>query len=102
LKDILLENITLNYPNLNERFYVATDASAYSIAHCLFQKAPDGSMKLVSSGGRALLGTARQMSACDSELAVILDALQSYRHFFSSGVFFTTFTDHCSLKYLEQ
>jgi RNase H-like domain found in reverse transcriptase len=59
-------------------------------------------MKLVPSGGRALVGTARQMSACDSELAAILDALQSYRQFLSSGVAFTIFTDHCSLKYLEQ
>jgi hypothetical protein len=52
LKDALLSDIVLMFPDLNERFYTQSDASKISCAHCHLQM-KDGVLRPVAFGGRS-------------------------------------------------
>jgi RNase H-like domain found in reverse transcriptase/Reverse transcriptase (RNA-dependent DNA polymerase) len=100
IKDILLQNITLQFPDMNATFYIQTDASHYAIAHSLLQK-KDGMLKIVSTGGRTLRPEEKKLCATDLELMGILHALESYKQFIANGNDLVLLTDHCSLQFIQ-
>jgi hypothetical protein len=88
------------FPDLNERFYIQSDASKVSCAHSLLQM-KDGVLRPVAFGGRSFKHYEQKLSSCHSELLVILHAIQSYHQFLANGKQFTILTDHCSLKFIK-
>ena len=38
LKEALLQNVMLVFPDMNDTFYIQTDASKHALAHCLLQE----------------------------------------------------------------
>jgi hypothetical protein len=100
LKQLLLQNATLIFPDLNEPFLIMVDASKHSAAHCLLQK-KDGVLRPVAFGGRTFKKYVQNISACDSEFIALVHAIQTYHHFLSNGRPFTILSDHCSLQYLR-
>jgi hypothetical protein len=100
MKDALLENVVLLYPDMNKTFHIQTDASKMAAAHVLLQE-HEGSLRPIAFGGRAFKQHESKLSATDLELLAILDALKAYHQFISNGRRFVIRTDHCSLKFLQ-
>jgi RNase H-like domain found in reverse transcriptase len=73
LKQALLENVLLIYPNMNEKFYVVNDASKSACSHVLLQE-QQGVLKPLICGGRAYRTFERHLCATDLELLSVLDA----------------------------
>jgi hypothetical protein len=100
LKQLLLQNTTLIFPDLNEPFLIMVDASKHTATYCLLQK-KDGVLRPVAFGGRTFKKYEQNLPACDSELIAIVHAIQTYHHFLSNGRSFTILSDHCSFQYLR-
>jgi len=100
LKQALLTNVLLEFPDINDTFYIQTDASKLALAHCLLQKR-DGTLRPIAFGGRAFKKYETKLSATDCELMAILHAIDAYRQFLGNGRKFVILTDHCSLQYLQ-
>jgi RNase H-like domain found in reverse transcriptase/Integrase zinc binding domain len=100
LKQALLDNVLLIYPNMNEKFYVVTNASKSACGHVLLQE-QQGVLKPLIFGGRAYRKFERNLCATDLELLSVLDALKSYHPFLANGKKFTVCTDHISPKFIQ-
>ena len=99
VKQELVKNVLLHFPNLNEPFHVATDASKYGIGAALFQRIK-GKEQCISFMARALSPSERNYSTTKRELLGIIYALQKF-HPYLWGQHFTLYTDHRSLTYLN-
>jgi hypothetical protein len=100
LKDALLSDVVLIFPDLNEKFFVQVDGSKTAIGHALLQM-KDGMLRPVAFGGRSFKQYEQKLSACHSELLAILHAIQTYHQFLANGKPFTILSDHCSLKFIK-
>jgi hypothetical protein len=100
LKESLLNNATLVFPNMQEPFMIRVDASHPGIGHALLQM-HDSVEEVVAFGGRAMKKHEVNLSATDSELLAILHAIETYHPFISNGRKFTIKTDRCSSQYLR-
>jgi hypothetical protein len=74
LKQLLLLNATLISPDLNEPVLIMGDANKQTAAHCLLQK-KDGVLRPVAFGGRTFKKYEQNVSACDSELIALVQAI---------------------------
>jgi len=99
LKKTVMEKVTLTYPDMNKRFVIMVDASRHAL--CLAQEAADGSLRYVSFGGRATRKYESHLSATMLELAALCQAVITYHAKISNGIDFLLFTDHLSLKFLQ-
>jgi RNase H-like domain found in reverse transcriptase/Integrase zinc binding domain len=100
LKDLLLQNATLHFANMDDTMFVQSDASRFGIAHTLMQKV-NGKFKVIAFGGRSFKKHEKVLSSCDSELIGIMDAIHSYRQFLHNGKPFKILTDSLSMSYLK-
>jgi hypothetical protein len=100
LKDALLSDVVLIFPDLNEKFFLQVDASKSALGHSLLQM-KDGVLRPVAFGGRSFKQYEQKLSACHSELLAILHAIQTYHQFLANGRPFTILSDHCSLKFIK-
>ncbi|CDH61439.1 hypothetical protein RO3G_15169 [Lichtheimia corymbifera JMRC:FSU:9682] len=98
LKQALAKNVLLHFPDFDQPFYVATDASNYGIGAVLFQKIK-GKNCYVSFMARALNPSERKYSTTKRELLGIVYALQKFHPFIWLRPF-TLYTDHKALTYL--
>ena len=99
LKEALVANVPLKYPNLHEPFYVATDASNYGIGAVLFQR-QNNKTQYVGFMARSLSKSERNYSTTKRELLAVIFALDKF-HQFLWGNPFTLYTDHKALTYLH-
>ncbi|EIE87356.1 hypothetical protein RO3G_12067 [Rhizopus delemar RA 99-880] len=100
LKAILQSNLVLHYPDLNKKFFVATDASLYGVAAVLYQKDELQRDKYISFVSSSLTPSQRRWSTTKRELYAIILALKKYRKFLW-GKHFTIYSDHKALVYLH-
>jgi hypothetical protein len=100
LKEQLLQNATLAYPDYNKEFVILVDGSRNSVGHVLAQ-VQHGSLRPLIFGGRSLRKFEQSGSATFIELIALLDAIKSYHPFLSNGREFLLLTDHLSLSYLQ-
>ncbi|EIE89635.1 hypothetical protein RO3G_14346 [Rhizopus delemar RA 99-880] len=100
LKKILQSDMILHYPNLNKKFYVATDASLYGVAAVLYQKDEHDRDKYISFISSSLTPSQRRWSTTKRELYAIVLALNKFRKFLW-GRHFTVYSDHKALVYLH-
>lgn len=75
IKQELAKNVLLHFPNMDEPFYVATDASNHGIGAVLFQRIK-GKDQIISFMARALSPSERNYSTTKRELLGIVFALQ--------------------------
>ncbi|KAG1168619.1 hypothetical protein G6F70_009027 [Rhizopus microsporus] len=99
LKKALQENVLISYPDLNEPFYVATDASNVGVGVVLYQKI-DGKIHYISMMAKGLSKSERNYSATKRELLAVVYALKKF-HKYLWGNHFTLYTDHKALTYLH-
>jgi RNase H-like domain found in reverse transcriptase/Reverse transcriptase (RNA-dependent DNA polymerase)/Integrase zinc binding domain/gag-polyprotein putative aspartyl protease/Integrase core domain len=100
IKELILSNATLAYPNMNETMFVQSDASSAGISHALLQR-QDGKFKVIAVGGRSFKKHEKVLSSCDSELIGIMDAIHCYRQFIHNGRPFKILTDSLSMTYIK-
>ena len=99
IKRALAYNVLLEFPNMNEPMYVATDASLFGIAACLFQRI-NGKDHYISFMARALNKSERNYSATKRELLAVVFALTKF-HTYLWAHPFTLYTDCKALTYLH-
>ena len=81
LKKILQSRTLLHFPDLQAKFYVATDASLYGVAGVLFQKDPWGRMKHIAFASSSLSPSQRNWSTTKRELYAVVYTLKKFRKF---------------------
>jgi hypothetical protein len=100
VKDLLLQNITLAYPDFQKQFVVLIDGSKRAVGHVLAQY--DGNvLKPLIFGGRSLRKFEQSGSATYIELISLLDAIKTYHPFLSNGREFLLLTDHLALTHIQ-
>lgn len=99
LKEALTSDFILSYPDFNESFCIATDASNVGIGVVLYQVI-NGEIKYVSMMAKSLSQSERHYSTTKRELLAIVYALQKF-HKYIYGSHFTLYTDHLALCYLH-
>ena len=103
LRNTLLSEVTLHYPDLNKPYFLAVDSSHYACGFVLSQiDEKTNKRKVIAFGGRSFKPheRARKMSACHAELTGIIFAFQANSHYFANGAHVTLETDHSSLQFL--
>lgn len=99
LKQALMSDLILSYPDLNQPFCIATDASNVGIGVVLYQVI-DGNIKYISMMAKSLSKSERNYSTTKRELLAVVYALQKF-HKYIYGSHFTLYTDHLALCYLH-
>jgi hypothetical protein len=100
LKELLLQNATLAYPDFNHEFVILVDGSKNSVGHVLAQTQGNVLRPLIF-GGRALRKFEQSGSATHIELIGLLDAIKSHHPFLSNGRQFLILSDHVSLRFIQ-
>ena len=99
LKEALLHDTVLSFPNLQEKFYVGCDASNVGIGILLFQKI-HGQTKYISMHAKTLSKSERNYSTTKKELLAVVYALKKF-HKYLWGNHFILYSDHKALCYLH-
>jgi hypothetical protein len=100
VKELLLPNITLAYPEFRKEFVVIIDGSRRAVGHVLAQY--DGNvLKPLIFGGRSLRKFEQSGSTTHIELISLLDAIKAYHPFLSNGREFLLLTDHLALTHIQ-
>ena len=94
LKSALTTAPVLTFPDGSKMFTVYTNACGTGLSAVLMQEG-----RVVAYGGRQLKAHEKNYLTHDLELAAIIFALKSWRHYLL-GEKFELYTDHKSLKYL--
>lgn len=98
LRDELLKEPILQYPNFNEEFILTTDASKYAIGAVLSQGPVKNSLP-IAYASRTLNPAETRYSTIERELLAIVWAVKHFRPYLF-GKKFTIITDHQPLKWL--
>lgn len=99
LKSILLSDIVLAYPNLQQPYKLYTDASSYAIGGILTQTDDQGIEKIVQYVSTTLKGSQLKWPVIEKEAYAVIFCLQKLRPYLY-GATFTVYTDHKPLKAL--
>ncbi|CAK8672603.1 unnamed protein product [Clavelina lepadiformis] len=97
LKDSLVTNPVLRYPDFTQQFILDTDASNSSLG-CVLSQIVDGEEHPVSYASRSLTKAERNYSTTRKELLAIVYGVQKFRCYL--GTAFLLRTDHASLRWL--
>ena len=92
LKNILVSNQVMNYPDFEKPFIVKSDASLTAIGYVLTQKF-DGKERVISYGSKKLNPTQRRWSTYDREFYALLCAVRANSHYLRHAPF-VAITDH--------
>jgi len=98
LKQRLTEAPVLSFPDFNETFYLATDASSIGLGAALMQR-HDGRYKPIAFASRKLNQAERNYSVTDLEALAVVWALKHFREIIL-GYDVHVLTDHRPLKYI--
>ncbi|EIE80639.1 hypothetical protein RO3G_05344 [Rhizopus delemar RA 99-880] len=99
IKALLSSAPLLHHPDLEQPFYVATDASNYSIGAVLYQVIKNET-RYIGFMARSLSSSEKNYSTTKRELLAVIFALKKF-HPFLWGNPFTLYTDHKALTYLH-
>lgn len=98
LKNALIGDVVLKFPNFEETFYVTTDASDVAIGAVLSQgELPND--RPIYFFSKTLNDCQRRYSTIQKELLAIVEAIKTFRVYLY-GRFFILITDHKTLCYL--
>ncbi|ROT75265.1 putative enzymatic polyprotein [Penaeus vannamei] len=98
LKQRLTEAPVLSFPDFNETFYLATDASSIGLGAALMQR-HDGRYKPIAFASRKLNKAERNYSVTDLEALAVVWSLKHFREIIL-GYDIHVLTDHRPLKYI--
>ena len=102
LKQILIEDVTLAYPDHSENaepLQLFVDASGIGVGCCLYQKQGD-EIRTIGFSSMTFNGAQRRYSTIEREITAIRFGVKSFKPFIY-GVKFVIWTDHRPLVYLR-
>jgi transposase InsO family protein len=101
LKEAIKRDVVLQHPQLNQKFYLFTDASDAAVGAVLSQIV-DEAYRPVEFLSRKLLTSEMNYSVYDKELLAIVEAFKNWRHFLiHSPIEVEVFCDHHNLKFFR-
>ena len=92
LRDTLISDKVMAFPNFSEPFIIKTDASLTAIGYVLCQKV-DGKEKVISYGSKKLSRTQQRWSTYDREYFALIAAIRANAHYLRHASFLAI-TDH--------
>ena len=92
LRDTLISNKIMNYPDFSQPFIVKSDASHSAIGYVLNQTI-NGEEKVIAYGSKKLSNTQQNWSTYDREFFALLCAVRANAHYLRHAPF-TAITDH--------
>ena len=98
LKAALTDTPVLSVPNMHKPYAVYCDASDLAAGAVLTQEGEAGD-NVIAYESRRFSDAETRYSTYEKELAAVVHALRTWRHYLE-GAKFTVFTDHHALKYL--
>ena len=96
LRQELISDKILVYPDFSKKFVLATDASDLGIGACLSQM-HDGVLKPIGFAGRGFTSAERNYHTTDKELLAVVYGVQYFRVYLT-GAQFDIHTDHAGLR----
>ena len=99
LKDILIKNVSLKYPNFSKPFIITSDGSTHGLGAHLSQEDSKGQQRPVAFASRALHGSEKRYPPVELECLAIIYALKQFRHIILGYDIYIN-TDHKPLIYL--
>jgi hypothetical protein len=102
LKESLIKDVMLSYPDQTKQFFLDTDASDHTISSVLSQYDSDQQLRPVAFFSRKLSEAELNYSVYDKELLSILESLKYWRHYLVAPVEPTQIrTDHKNLLFFK-
>ena len=98
LKDAIVNDITLAYPNFSKIFVVQTDAAQFDIGACLMQQQDDDSLQPIAFASRTLSKKEILYSTIEKETLAILYACETFYPYLY-GKHFILQSDHKPITY---
>ena len=99
LREMLMSDTILAYPQVNKPYKLFTDASKYCVAAILIQDSPEGVEKPVQYISKQLSEAQQRWPVVEREAYAVIYALRKLRPYLH-GAQFTIYTDHKPLKCL--
>ena len=96
LKEALLSDKILAYPDFSKKFILATDASNTGVGACLSQE-QDGEIRPIGYAGRGFTSAEKNYHTTDKELLAVVFGVQYFRVYLA-GNEFDIHTDHAGLR----
>jgi hypothetical protein len=100
LKNALISEPVLAYPDFTRQFKIHTDASGFSLGHSLLEEGNDGLDHPILNGGRSLTKSEKNYSATESEALAVITALKANKFYLYGAKPFKIITDHAALQWL--
>ena len=91
----------LNYPDFSKAFIVTCDSSGHSIGYMLTQLDENNKERAICFGGRSLRPCETRWSISEKECLALVESVKLW-HCYLANQFFTVYTDHIALKYLQK
>lgn len=99
IKQRLIEDTILHYPNFEKEFILECDGSTSGIGCALMQVMPNGKLGTVSCASRALRDPEKKYTITEIEMLAVVWGLQKF-HQYVFGRPVVVHTDHCALRYV--
>jgi hypothetical protein len=100
LKQLLISEPIVQYPDFRQEFILATDASNFGLGAVLSQKSPTGIETVIAYASRTLNSAERNYGTTEKECLAIVWACRHFNKFLI-GRHFTLITDHAALRHLN-
>lgn len=100
LKQALNSTPVLVYPDMHKPFVINCDASSVGIGYVLAQEDESGKEHPICYGGRSLNSCERSYPITELECLSLVEAVKEFNGYLANS-FFTVYTDHLCLKFLQ-
>ena len=101
LKNCLITQPIVVYPNFNKHFYLNTDTSNYAIGAVLAQKDEKGHERVIAYASRVLSPAETHYTVTEKECLAVIWATKHF-HTFLQGSSFSVVTDHEAIPWLKK
>lgn len=100
LKEALSSTPVLVFPDTSKPYVINCDACTVGIGYVLAQEDESGREHPICYGGRSLSKFERNYTITELECLALVEAVKEFYSYLGNS-FFTVYTDHVSLKYLQ-
>jgi hypothetical protein len=100
LKQALISEPILQYPDFNKTFYLMTDGSAKGYGAVLSQLDENGKERVIAYASKSTVGAQKNYSATELEIGAALWAMQHFNYYLGYS-HFELWTDHTAMTYIK-
>src|SRR6185295_6941185 len=100
LKQALISEPILQYPDFNKTFYLMTDGSAKGYGAVLSQLDEKGKERVIAYASKSTVGAQKNYSATELEIGAALWAMEYFNYYLGYN-HFELWTDHSAMTYIK-